>query len=36
MNNLSSSLKNFMGNKNTVTIVGVVLCIIGQYRKAQD
>ena len=28
MNNLSASLKKFMGNKNTVTILGVVLCII--------
>ena len=27
MNNLSSSLKKFVGNKNTVTIIGVVLCI---------
>lgn len=28
MNNLSSSLKKFLGNKNTVTILGVVLCIV--------
>ena len=28
MNNLSSSLKKFLGNKNTVTIIGVVLCIV--------
>ena len=28
MNNLSASIKKFMGNKNTVTILGVVLCII--------
>ena len=28
MNNLSSSLKKFLGNKNTVTILGVVLCVV--------
>lgn len=28
MNNLSASLKKFMGNKNTVTILGIVLCVI--------
>lgn len=28
MNNLSASLKKLMGNKNTVTILGIVLCII--------
>ena len=28
MNNLSASIKKFMGNKNTVTILGVLLCII--------
>lgn len=28
MNNLSASLKKFMGNKNTVTILGVLLCIV--------
>ena len=27
MNNLSNSLKKFLGNKNTVTILGVILCI---------
>lgn len=27
MNNLSSSLKKFVSNKNTITIIGVVLCI---------
>ncbi len=27
MNNLSNSVKKFLGNKNTVTILGVVLCI---------
>lgn len=31
MNNLSSSLKKFVSNKNTVTILGVVLCIIVLY-----
>lgn len=31
MNNLSSSLKKFFGNKNTVTIIGVVLCIVILY-----
>ncbi len=28
MNNLSNSFKKFLGNKNTVTILGVVLCIV--------
>jgi len=28
MNNLSASLKKFMGNKNTVTIIGIALCIV--------
>lgn len=28
MNNLSASLKKFIGNKNTVTILGVALCIV--------
>lgn len=28
MNNLSASLKKFLGNKNTVTIIGVLLCIV--------
>ena len=28
MNNLSSSLKKFLGNKNTVTILGVILCVV--------
>lgn len=28
MNNLSASIKKFMGNKNTVTILGVLLCIV--------
>lgn len=27
MNNLSASIKKFLGNKNTVTILGVILCI---------
>ena len=31
MNNLSGSLKKFVSNKNTVTILGVVLCIIVLY-----
>ena len=31
MNNLSNSLKKFIGNKNTVTIIGVVLCIVILY-----
>jgi len=31
MNNLSSSIKKFLGNKNTVTIIGVVLCIVILY-----
>ena len=31
MNNLSKSMKKLMGNKNTVTIIGVVLCIVILY-----
>ena len=31
MNNLQNSFKKFLGNKNTVTIVGVVVCIIILY-----
>ena len=31
MNNLSNSVKKFIGNKNTVTIIGVVLCILILY-----
>lgn len=31
MNNLGNSIKNFIGNKNTVTILGVILCIIILY-----
>lgn len=31
MNNLQSSLKKFVSNKNTITILGVVLCIIVLY-----
>lgn len=27
MNNLSKSMKKFLGNKNTVTIIGVLLCV---------
>ena len=28
MNNLSMSMKKFLGNKNTVTIIGVILCLV--------
>ena len=31
MNNLSSSIKKFVSNKNTVTILGVIICIIVLY-----
>lgn len=31
MNNLQSSIKKFVSNKNTVTILGVILCIIILY-----
>ena len=31
MNNLSSSIKKFVSNKNTVTILGVILCVIILY-----
>lgn len=31
MNNLSASIKKFMGNKNTVTILGVIICIFVLY-----
>ena len=31
MGNLSGTLKKFMGNKNTVTIVGVLICILVLY-----
>lgn len=31
MNNLSSSLKKFVSNKNTITIIGVILCIVILY-----
>ena len=31
MNNLNSSLKKFLSNKNTVTILGVILCIFILY-----
>lgn len=31
MNNLSNSLKKFIGNKNTVTILGVLICILILY-----
>jgi len=31
MNNLNGSLKKFLGNKNTVTILGVIICIFILY-----
>lgn len=31
MNNLKASMKKFFGNKNTVTIIGVILCLIILY-----
>ena len=31
MNNLSSSIKKFVSNKNTITIIGVILCIVILY-----
>ena len=31
MNNLSKTIKKVLGNKNTVTIIGVLLCIIVLY-----
>ena len=31
MNNLKASMKKFMGNKNTVTILGVILCLLILY-----
>jgi len=31
MNNLSKSMKKLLGNKNTVTIIGVVLCVVILY-----
>ena len=31
MNNLGTSIKKFMGNKNTVTILGVILCLVILY-----
>ena len=31
MNNLSSSVKKFVSNKNTITIIGVILCIVILY-----
>ena len=31
MNNLKASMKKFLGNKNTVTILGVILCLIILY-----
>lgn len=31
MNNLKASMKKFLGNKNTVTILGIVICLIILY-----
>ncbi len=31
MNNLKASMKKFFGNKNTVTIIGVILCLLILY-----
>ena len=31
MNNLMTSIKRFLGNKNTVTVVGVLICILVLY-----
>ena len=31
MNNLKASMKKFFGNKNTVTILGIVLCLVVLY-----
>ena len=31
MNNLKASMKKFLGNKNTVTILGIVLCLVVLY-----
>lgn len=31
MNNLSSSMKKFISNKNTITIIGVILCLVILY-----
>jgi len=31
MNNLKASIKKFMGNKNTVTILGIILCLVILY-----
>ncbi len=31
MNNLKASIKKFLGNKNTVTIIGVILCLLILY-----
>ena len=31
MNNLTNSMKKFLGNKNTVTILGVLICLIVLY-----
>ena len=31
MNNLKASIKKFLGNKNTVTILGIILCLVILY-----
>lgn len=31
MNNLKASMKRFLGNKNTVTILGIILCLVILY-----
>ena len=31
MNNLKASMKKFLGNKNTVTILGVIICLVILY-----
>ena len=31
MNNLKASMKKFLGNKNTVTILGIILCLVILY-----
>ena len=36
MGNLSGTLKKFMGNKNTVTIVGVLICILVPSFSSND
>lgn len=31
MNNLKASMKKFLGNKNTVTILGIIVCLVVLY-----